>query len=59
MPIACLVALSQLASWGSRGLDGSEGWLGLEGNMSRLDTAEKIVDFDVWYSEQLRRELTI
>jgi hypothetical protein len=51
MPIACLVALSKLASWGSRGLDRSEGWRGLEGNMSRFDTAEKIVDYDVRYCD--------
>jgi hypothetical protein len=42
---------SKLASWGSRGLDRSEGWLGLEGNMSRFETAEKIVDSDAWYSD--------
>jgi hypothetical protein len=46
MPSVCLVALSKLAPWGSRGLDRSEGWLGMEGNMPRLETSEKIVD---WY----------
>jgi hypothetical protein len=51
MPIVCLVTPSELASWGSRGLDRSEGWLGLEGNMSRFETAEKIVDSDAWYSD--------
>jgi hypothetical protein len=46
---AYLVVLSKLASWNSRGLDRSEGRRGLEGNMSRFDSAEKIVDFDVRY----------